>query len=291
MPDVDTTYTLTATGNSVMNTATVRVEIIPPPTVDSFTTDPSNVELRGLVNLTWTTTDATSLVISDGTKTVYSTNTAATSGTAPVYPEDNTTYTLTAKGPGGTSEPRTTQVTIDQPTVDTFTADPDPVTLGGRVTLTWTTTSAASITIEASIDGQTSNVYGPSTETQAKSGSFTVTQTADTIYTLTATGPGGEDTDAIEVRIAPPVIDSFTASSDSVMMSGDRVTLRWQTTGATSVAITDNDPNTIDETVYATATRPDSSFTVTVTTGTTYTLTATGPNTSVSDTVTVTITG
>ena len=75
------------------------------------------------------------------------------------------------------------------------------------------------------------------------------------------------------------------------MMSGDRVTLRWQTTGATSVAITDNDPSTIDETVYATATRPDSSFTVTVTTGTTYTLTATGPNTSVSDTVTVTITG
>ena len=157
MPDVDTTYTLTATGNSVMNTATVRVEIIPPPTVDSFTTDPSNVELRGLVNLTWTTTDATSLVISDGTKTVYSTNTAATSGTAPVYPEDNTTYTLIAKGPGGTSEPRTTQVTIDQPTVDTFTADPDPVTLGDRVTLTWTTTSAASITIEASVDGESSN--------------------------------------------------------------------------------------------------------------------------------------
>ena len=289
-PMVGTTYTLEATGNGITNTATVSVEIIPPPTVDSFSPDPFNVELRGLVNLTWTTTDATSLVISDGTKTVYSTNTAATSGTAPVYPDADTTYTLTAKGPGGTSEPRTTLVTIDPPTVDTFTADPDPVTLGGRVTLTWTTTSAKSITIEASIDGQTSNVYGPSTETQAKSGSFTVTPTADTIYTLTATGPTGTDTRAIDVRIAPPV-DSFTASSDSVMMSGDRVTLRWQTTGATSVAITDNDANTIDETVYAAATRPDSSFTVTVTTGTTYTLTATGPNTSVSDTVTVTITG
>ena len=292
-PTNPTTYTLEATGNGITNSATVSVEIIPPSTVDTFTADPANVELRGLVNLTWTTTDATSIVISDGTKTVYSTGTQdqVDSGTAGVTPEDNTTYTLTAKGPGGTSEPRTTQVTIDQPTVDTFTADPDPVTLGGRVTLTWTTTSAKSITIEASIDGQTSNVYGPSTETQAKSGSFTVTPTADTIYTLTATGPTGTDTRAIDVRIAAPTVDTFTASSDSVMMSGDRVTLRWQTTGATSVAITDNDPSTIDETVYATATRPDSSFTVTVTTGTTYTLTATGPNTSVSDTVTVTITG
>ena len=94
------------------------------------------------------------------------------------------------------------------------------------------------------------------------------------------------------LRHAPKSI-AFTASSDSVMMSGDRVTLRWQTTGATSVAITDNDANTIDETVYAAATSPDGSFRVTVTTGTTYTLTATGPGgTSVnSDPVTVTITG
>ena len=186
------------------------------------------------MNLTWTTTDATSLVISDGTRNrLLDPNAGSGRPVVPpgCTPNADTTYTLTATGPSGTSEPRTVHMSrLPRPP---STPSPPPLTnvaLSGRVTLTWTTTSAASITIEASFDGQTGNVYGPSKETQAKSGSFTVTQTADTIYTLTATGPGGEDTDAIEVRIAPPEIDSFTASSDSVM-SGDRVTLRWQTTG------------------------------------------------------------
>ena len=148
MPTVDTTYTLTATGNSVMNTATVSVEIIPPPTVTDFTADPSNVALRGLVNLTWTTTEATSLVIKAGTSTVYSTGTQdqVDSGTAGVTPTADTTYTLTATGPSGTVT-ATVDVTIDQPTVVTFTADPTNVELGDPVTLTWTTTSAASIKI------------------------------------------------------------------------------------------------------------------------------------------------
>ena len=289
MPDVATTYTLTATGNGVMSTADVSVGIIPPPTVDSFTTDPSNVELRGLVNLTWTTTDATSLVIKAGISTVYSTNTAtqAKSGTAPVYPIDDTTYTLVATGPGGTSEPRTTQVTIYQPTVDTFTADPDPVTLGDRVTLTWTTTSAASIAIN---DGSR-DVYTTRSSSQVAGGTTTVRPTENTTYTLTATGPTGTNDSTVEVTIAAPTVDSFTATPTSVA-SGGRVTLRWQTTGATSVAISDDDSTTIDETVYATATSPDGSFRVTVTTGTTYTLTATGPGGTVnSDLVTVTITG
>ena len=88
-----------------MNTATVSVEIIPPPTVDTFTADPSNVALRGLVNLTWTTTEATSLVIKAGTSTVYSTGTQdqVDSGTAGVTPDADTTYTLTATGPSGTA--------------------------------------------------------------------------------------------------------------------------------------------------------------------------------------------
>ena len=177
------------------------------------------------------------------------------------------------------------------PVVVTFTSDPEPVVLGGRVTLTWTTTSAASIKIEASSDGETSVVYGPSTETQAKSGSTSVTsRRRHHLHADRHRADRDAHRDARDVRIAPPEIDSFTASSDSVM-SGDRVTLRWQTTGATSVAITDGTTIHDRRNGVRRATSPDSSFTVTVTTGTTYTLTATGPNTSVSDTVTVTITG
>ena len=290
MPTVDTTYTLTATGNSVTNDATVSVEIIPAPTVDTFTADPSNVALRGLVNLTWTTTEATSLVIKAGTSTVYSTGTEALalSGTAGVTPIADTTYTLTATGPSGTATD-TVDVTIDQPTVVTFTADPTNVELGDPVTLTWTTTSAASIKIEATTNSGTSVVYTTSTLSQLDSGSRTVTPDANTIYTLTATGPTGTDTDTATVTINPPVIDSFTATPDT-SVSGEDVLLQWQTTGATSVAITDDDPSTDDEMVYTAATSPDGRFTVTPTTGTTYTLTATGPGGTVASNLEVTVT-
>ena len=203
-------------------------------------------------------------------------------------PNADTTYTLTATGPSGTATD-TTDVTIDQPTVVTFTAEPSNVELRDSVTLTWTTTSAASIKIEATTNSGTSVVYTTSTLSQLDSGSFTVTPNANTIYTLTATGPTGTDTDTATVTIDPPVIDSFTATPDSVTLGGS-VILQWQTTGATSVAITDDDPSTDDEMVYAAATSPDGRFTVTPTTGTTYTLTATGPGGTVASNLEVTVT-
>ena len=160
--------------------------------------------LRGLVNLTWTTTEATSLVIKAGTSTVYSTGTEALalSGTAGVTPNADTTYTLTATGPSGTATD-TVDVTIDQPTVVTFTADPTNVELGDPVTLTWTTTSAASIKIEATTNSGTSVVYTTSTLSQLDSSSRTVTPDAITTYTLTATGPTGTDTRSVRVTIDP----------------------------------------------------------------------------------------
>ena len=116
-----------------------------------------------------------------------------------------------------------------------------------------------------------------------------MTPNANTIYTLTATGPTGTDTDTATVTINPPVIDSFTATPDT-SVSGEDVLLQWQTTGATSVAITDDDPSTDDEMVYTAATSPDGRFTVTPTTGTTYTLTATGPGGTVASNLEVTVT-
>ena len=202
-PTVETTYTLTATGSEgVTTTAEVTVGIIPPPTVSDFTADPPSVQLRGLVNLRWTMTDATSIVISDGTRNVYSTRTPvqATSGAAPVNPTATATYTLTATGPGGTSAPITVTVTVAPPDVVTFTADPNPVVLGGRVTLTWTTTSAASIAIN---DGSR-DVYTTSSSSQVASGTATVRPIVNTTYTLTATGPTGTDTSGpVAVTITP----------------------------------------------------------------------------------------
>ena len=285
-PEVDTTYTLEATGNGVTNSASVSVEIIPPPTVTDFDADPANVALRGLVNLTWTTTDATSLVIKAGTSTVYSTGTEALalSGTAGVTPTADTTYTLTATGPSGTAT-AATAVTIAPPTVDTFTADPRNVELGDPVTLTWTTASAASIKIEASAGGATSVVRTISTLSQLDSGSLTVTPDANTIYTLTATGPTGTDTLSVGVTIAPPMIDRF-----EIVVSGGRTRLEWGTTSAASITIEDDSNTEVHRTDTDSAVERGGVY-VSPTITTTYTLTAEGPGgTAISDPVEVTVT-
>ena len=293
MPTVDTTYTLTATGNGVMNTATVSVEIIPPPMVTAFTADPFDVALRGLVNLTWTTTDATSVTITNdinGEVRRITTQDQVNSGTAGVTPTADTTYTLTATGPSGTVISDPLEVTIARPTVVSFEADEadsTSVELGDSVTLTWTTTSAASIKIEASTSDGTGVVRTTSSLSQLDSGSFTVTPDANTTYILTATGPGGTDITSVNVTIDPPVIDSFTAMPEAISV-GESSTLRWTTTSAASITINDgsDDIYTTDSSSQVTS----GSHTVRPATTTTYTLTAMGSDVSLTDTVTITVT-
>ena len=242
--------------------------------------------LRGLVNLTWTTTEATSLVIKAGTSTVYSTGTQdqVDSGTAGVTPNADTTYTLTATGPSGTAT-ATTAVTIDPPSVVTFTADPRNVELGDPVTLTWTTASAASIKIEASADGATSVVRTTSSLSQLDSGSFTVTPDAITTYTLTATGPTGDRHPERERHDCPPMIDRF-----EIVVSGGRTRLEWGTTSAASITIKDDSNTEVHRTDTDSAVERGGVY-VSPTITTTYTLTAEGPGgTAISDPVEVTVT-
>ena len=284
-PEVDTTYTLEATGNGVTNSASVSVEIIPPPTVTDFDADPGNVALRGLVNLTWTTTEATSLVIKAGTSTVYSTGTQdqVDSGTAGVTPTADTTYTLTATGPSGTVISAPLEVTIARPTVVSFEADgavSTSVELRDSVTLTWTTTSAASITINDGSD----DIYTTSTLSQLDSGSFTVTPDANTTYILTATGPGGTYITSVNVTIDPPMVDRFES-----IVNGGRTSLEWDVIGAESITINDGTSNFYDIDMGS-ALKRGRVFVSPIET-TTYMLTATGPGgTATGNPVEVTVT-
>ena len=77
--------------------------IVPGPGID-FTATPDRVPPGGSVRLRWTTTNATSVVITsqstDGSNNVYTASTLnqARSGSVTVDPEVDTTYTLTATG-------------------------------------------------------------------------------------------------------------------------------------------------------------------------------------------------
>jgi hypothetical protein len=75
----------------------IRVGTFAPPTVDSFVAVPGSIKAGMFSTLSWTTSGATSVEIDNGIGVV------ATNGAVPVQPAATTTYTLTARGPGGTA--------------------------------------------------------------------------------------------------------------------------------------------------------------------------------------------
>jgi peptidoglycan-associated lipoprotein len=80
----------------------------PKPVISSFTASPASIERGQSSTLGWSVENATSITIQPGI------GTAQSSGRRQVYPSSSTTYTLTAKGPGGTNE-ATTYVSVTAP--------------------------------------------------------------------------------------------------------------------------------------------------------------------------------
>ena len=92
----------------------------PKPVIASFTASPASIVRGQSSTLRWSVENATNITIQPSVGTVQ------TSGSRAVYPSSSTTYTLTAKGPGGTNE-ATTYVSVTAPA--TTAAAPSPKSL------------------------------------------------------------------------------------------------------------------------------------------------------------------
>jgi peptidoglycan-associated lipoprotein len=95
-----------------------KAEMTPPPppppaqkpVISSFTAEPSTIERGASSMLRWSVSNATDITISQGIGKIDA------SGSRSVYPSNTTTYTLTAKGPGGMAESSATvNVTVPPP--------------------------------------------------------------------------------------------------------------------------------------------------------------------------------
>ena len=222
--------------------------------------------------LTWTTTGARSARLDPGGETIAAAELA--SGSKTVSPTTTTTYTLTASGETGS-------VTVMPGITATLAADPIQLTAGQSTTLRWTTSGASSATLD------------PGDETIATaelaSGSKTVSPSATTAYTLTATGTSGAASATANVTVggSPPVSPptATLVADPTTITSGGSAMLRWTTTNASSATL---DPG--GETIAA-AELVSGSKTVSPTTTTTYTLTATNTAGSTTATATVTVGG
>jgi hypothetical protein len=117
------------------------------------------------------------------------------------------------------------------PAINSFNASPASISAGESSNLSWTVTSASTVSIDQGIG----NV--------ALTGTRAVAPAATTIYTLTASSSAGSVTATTQVIVsgAPPstglpVINSFIASPSSITVGGS-TSLSWNVSNATSVTI------------------------------------------------------
>ena len=118
-PQDSTTYTLTGTGpgGTPSPLAHVSITIQPPPTPPkevgpvkaSLTLEPTRVEKGQSIKLLWDSQNATDLDLEPGVGKVPA------AGSKSVTPEESTTYTLTATGPGGTKRPSAHVIVTNPP--------------------------------------------------------------------------------------------------------------------------------------------------------------------------------
>lgn len=246
----------------------------PAPTVNSFTASSTTIAAGSSVTLTWATSNATSVSITNVSGTL------ATSGSTTVNPTATTTYTLTATGAGGTASMSVTvTVNPNAPTVS-LTASPNPVRAGALLTLNWTTTnttSSSTITFNPPIplaEGTTSLPLPSGSDSFfAPPNATSPLQPTTVTYTATVTGTGGTSgTGSVTVNILPPLPTVTFNANPTAIVAGQSATLNWSVQNAASFSI-DNGVGSQPVSSTGSAT---GSVMVSPATTTTYTATAVG---------------
>jgi YVTN family beta-propeller protein len=220
-PTSTKTYTITVKGAGGAVTAQATVTVTAALPVVTFGASPATIQLGESSILTWTTANATSVSIDNGIGNV------ALNGSKAVTPSQTTTYTLTAKGTGGTvTAGAQVQVnTTPAPTI-TLSAVPQTISPGETSLLSWHSENADSV----SIDNGVGDV--------ATEGTVQVTPAATTTYTAIATNTTGSATATATVTIDNTLKPSATIySSAEIVAPGGSTVLTWSSRHAQSASI------------------------------------------------------
>lgn len=234
----NTTYRAHALGSgcrAVSGEATVIVNY-PPPEILQFFANPSCINRGQSATLTFQVRYASSIVIV-GSNFVQTfpgnSGTTITTGSLVVSPTTDSTYTLTATGPGGTTT-ATTSITVKQQfSIDQFESSSYCVIPGSPVNLSWASTNAETASITDSSTGLSVPVSSNGTRP------FTVNSPTTFTLTVSRTGCSGVETLTRQVTINTTPIPSATfAANPSDLELGNNTTLQWSTTDASTVTIT-----------------------------------------------------
>ena len=216
-----TSYTLTCTGSGGSTTQSRQVTVTPyaAPSI-TLSASPTTVSSSGTSTLQWSALNATQCVATGGWH-----GDIAVSGTwATGQLSNDTEFEITCTGPGGSSSQSTTvTVTSVAPEV-TLQSNPSTVQAGGTSTLSWTSQNAASCTASGNWAGSRS-VSGSQSTGAVK---------ANSTYTLTCIGIGGQASQSTTVTVASAAPSIALSAAPSTVSKGGLATLSWSATHATA---------------------------------------------------------
>lgn len=271
----DRTYTLVASNAGGQVSASIAVSAVEGVEIRSFDADIQEIAAGEPVRLTWTTNGATNLSLTANGQPVDIAGKAA-NDFLDVNPTTTTSYELTADGlPSPTSA--TALVIVRTPvTVSSFIATPATITEGAQTTLSWNATGALSATLECVDDATLVRTAIDLSALNPNTGNLTVSPTASATCTFTASGFRGPTSASAGVTVIPNLatIVSFHADTE-VIATGQTIELDWQTTHATTLALSDSAGTPVD---ISTLNIDSDRVTLTPLKSTTYILSASNPH-------------
>lgn len=162
----------------------------PPAPSCNLSVSPSSIISGEKARLSWTSENATELNIQPGIGYVQP------DGSMEVTPATDTLYTLTCIGEGGkaTSD---ADVNVAEAPQCNINVTPSSITKGEEATLKWNSINASECVIQPSIGAVKTE------------GSMKIKPAADTSYTLTCTGAGGQATSDTSIAVAQPKMEEL----------------------------------------------------------------------------------
>jgi len=181
-------YTLTCVGpagGSVVLSQTLTVNPLPTVTIALV---PSDLAIGSAATLTWSATTATACEASGAW-----TGSVPISGTQSISPSAAGTYDygITCNGPGGSSS-ATAELTVSGLVTTSIAANPTTITVGDTVTLTWTSSNAASCSGVGTWSGSLA-LNGTQPVSPSSAGSYT--------YQLVCTGAGSNSSSSVTITV------------------------------------------------------------------------------------------
>jgi hypothetical protein len=227
-------YTATSPGNPATSgtfTLQVNAAVVPVTPIVTGSFSPASVTAGQSSTFTWSSTNATNLLLSGAVSST------ALNGTTTVTPAAAGTSTVNYTAISSTNTALTGQfdlIAITAPPITPTVSgsfSPASITLGQTTTLTWSSTNATRLTLTGNVTS--SQLNGTSSITPTTIGTKTVNYTATSNTGTVITGSFTVSV-AAAALITPVVNGSFSPLSITL---GQTTTLTWSSTNATTLAL------------------------------------------------------